>query len=115
MHKILTKKFCLICTAQKKKKKKNTENQIDRTLILCVNYPQAYLKAVRNNRGDLRQSIAESKRQLADSRSLGPRILAHTTRSNKVIDTEKTLERSELKPGGQIVTERKTTIEHEEV
>ncbi|XP_016837243.1 serine/arginine repetitive matrix protein 2 isoform X2 [Nasonia vitripennis] len=71
---------------------------------------EAYLQAVRNNRGDLRVALAESKRQLS-----GPRVLQHTTRSNKVVDTEKTLERSELKQDGQIVTERKTTVEHEEI
>ncbi|KAL7300431.1 hypothetical protein TKK_0006785 [Trichogramma kaykai] len=79
---------------------------------------EAYLRAVRNNRdGDIRLALAESRRQLAETSGLskGPRVLAHTTRSNKVIDTEKTLERSELKPEGQIVTERKTTVEHEEI
>jgi hypothetical protein len=70
---------------------------------------------VRNNRGDLRLALAESTRQLSGHQSPGPRVLQHTTRSNKVVDTERTLERSELKQDGQIVTERKTTVEHEEV
>lgn len=74
---------------------------------------QAYQKAVRNNRGDLRVALAESSKQLAPQS--GPRVIQHTTRSNKVIDTEKTLEKKELKADGLIVTEKKQTVEHEEV
>ncbi|XP_076547648.1 chascon isoform X2 [Osmia lignaria lignaria] len=74
---------------------------------------EAYHQAVRNNRGDLRLALAESSKQLASQ--TGPRVVQHTTKSNKVIDTEKTLERKELKPDGLIVTERKRTVEHEEI
>ncbi|OAD54342.1 hypothetical protein WN48_08056 [Eufriesea mexicana] len=74
---------------------------------------QAYQKAVRSNRGDLRVALAESCKQLASQ--TGPRVVQHTTKSNKVIDTEKTLEKKELKPDGLIVTERKRTVEHEEI
>ncbi|XP_017876389.1 serine/arginine repetitive matrix protein 2 [Ceratina calcarata] len=74
---------------------------------------EAYQTAVRNNRGDLRVALAESAKQLASQ--TGPRVVQHTTKSNKVIDTEKTLERKELKPDGLIVTERKRTVEHEEI
>lgn len=74
---------------------------------------QAYHKAVRSNRGDLRVALAESSKQLAPQS--GPRVIQHTTRSNKVIDTEKTLEKKELKADGLIVTEKKRTVEHEEV
>lgn len=66
-----------------------------------------------NYRGDLRAALAESCKQLASQ--TGPRVVQHTTKSNKVIDTEKTLERKEFKPDGLIVTERKRTVEHEEV
>lgn len=66
-----------------------------------------------NHRGDLRAALAESCKQLASQ--TGPRVVQHTTKSNKVIDTEKTLERKEFKPDGLIVTERKRTVEHEEV
>lgn len=41
--------------------------------------------------------------------------MQHTTRSNKVIDTEKTLEKQELKADGVIFTEKKKTVEHEEI
>ncbi len=68
---------------------------------------------MRNNRGDLRVALAESSKQL--SSQSGPRVIQHTTRSNKVIDTEKTLEKKELKADGLIVTEKKRTVEHEEV
>ncbi|KAG7207424.1 hypothetical protein KM043_009071 [Ampulex compressa] len=74
---------------------------------------EAYQKAVRSNRGDLRVALAESSKQLAQQ--TGPRVVQHTTRSNKVIDTEKTLEKKELKADGLIVTERKQTVEHEEI
>ncbi|XP_076291578.1 chascon isoform X3 [Lasioglossum baleicum] len=74
---------------------------------------EAYQNAVRNNRGDLRAALAESCKQLASQ--TGPRVVQHTTKSNKVIDTEKTLEKKELKPDGLIVTERKRTVEHEEI
>ncbi|PBC32743.1 hypothetical protein APICC_09278 [Apis cerana cerana] len=76
---------------------------------------EAYQKAVRSNhRGDLRAALAESCKQLQQSQT-GPRVVQHTTKSNKVIDTEKTLERKEFKPDGLIVTERKRTVEHEEI
>lgn len=68
---------------------------------------------MRNNRGDLRVALAESSKQLTPQS--GPRVIQHTTRSNKVIDTEKTLEKKELKADGLIVTEKKRTVEHEEV
>ncbi|XP_033342738.2 chascon [Megalopta genalis] len=74
---------------------------------------EAYQNAVKNNRGDLRAALAESCKQLASQ--TGPRVVQHTTKSNKVIDTEKTLEKKELKPDGLIVTERKRTVEHEEI
>lgn len=74
---------------------------------------QAYQKAVHSNRGDLRVALAESSKQLTPQS--GPRVIQHTTRSNKVIDTEKTLEKKELKADGLIVTEKKRTVEHEEV
>lgn len=74
---------------------------------------EAYQKAVRSNRGDLRVALAETSKQLAPQS--GPRVIQHTTRSNKVIDTEKTLEKKELKADGLIVTERKQTVEHEEI
>lgn len=62
----------------------------------------------------MRAALAESWKQLQQSQT-GPRVVQHTTKSNKVIDTEKTLERKEFKPDGLIVTERKRTVEHEEV
>ncbi|XP_018403077.1 PREDICTED: uncharacterized protein LOC108780000 [Cyphomyrmex costatus] len=74
---------------------------------------EAYQKAVHSNRGDLRVALAESSKQLASQS--GPRVIQHTTRSNKVIDTEKTLEKKELKADGLIVTEKKRTVEHEEI
>ncbi|XP_032678167.1 uncharacterized protein LOC116847352 isoform X2 [Odontomachus brunneus] len=74
---------------------------------------EAYQKAVRSNRGDLRVALAESSKQLTPQS--GPRVIQHTTRSNKVIDTEKTLEKKELKADGLIVTEKKRTVEHEEI
>ncbi|KAI4482440.1 hypothetical protein M0802_013708, partial [Mischocyttarus mexicanus] len=74
---------------------------------------EAYQKAVQSNRGDLRIALAESAKQI--SPETGPRIVQHTTRSNKVIDTEKTLEKQELKSDGLIVTEKKKTVEHEEI
>ncbi|XP_033220354.1 uncharacterized protein LOC117174981 isoform X2 [Belonocnema kinseyi] len=74
---------------------------------------ETYLQAIRSNKGDLRIALAESSKQLAPQ--TGPRVVQHTTRSSKVVDTEKTLERSELKANGQIVTEKKKTIEHEEI
>ncbi|XP_076169395.1 chascon [Ptiloglossa arizonensis] len=74
---------------------------------------EAYQKAVRSNRSDLRVALAESSKQLA--LQTGPRVVQHTTKSNKVIDTEKTLEKKELKSDGLIVTERKRTVEHEEI
>ncbi|XP_015116780.1 muscle M-line assembly protein unc-89 isoform X2 [Diachasma alloeum] len=74
---------------------------------------EAYQQAVRSNRGDLRLALAESSRQVAVN--TGPRIVQHKTKSNKVIDTEKTLERKEFKPDGAIVTETKKSVEHEEI
>lgn len=61
----------------------------------------------------MRLSLVESTKQLPIE--IGPRIVQHTTKSNKVIDTEKKHERKELKADGGIVTETKTSITHEEV
>ncbi|XP_066595201.1 uncharacterized protein chas isoform X2 [Prorops nasuta] len=74
---------------------------------------ELYQRAVRNNRGDLRVALAESSKQITSQ--TGPRVVQHTTRSNKVVDTEKTLEKKELKADGLIVTETKKTVEHEEI
>lgn len=68
---------------------------------------------MRSNRGDLRVALAESSKQLTPQS--GPRVIQHTVKSNKVIDTEKTLEKKALKADGSIVTEKKRTVEHEEV
>ncbi|KAF7379681.1 hypothetical protein HZH68_016629 [Vespula germanica] len=82
-------------------------------VIMLLVMVMAYQKAVQSNRGDLRIALAESTKQIAPQ--TGPRIVQHTTRSNKVIDTEKTLEKQELKSDGLIVTEKKKTVEHEEI
>lgn len=74
---------------------------------------QVYLKAVKNNRGDLRTALAESSKQVVPA--TGPRVIQHTTRSNKVIDTENKLQKSQVQADGRIVTETKKTVEHEEV
>lgn len=71
------------------------------------------MRAIQTNTGDLRTALAESAKQLAVN--TGPRVVQHKTRSNKVVDTEKTHEKKQLKADGLIVTETKTTVEHEEV
>ncbi|XP_015605368.1 uncharacterized protein LOC107272590 [Cephus cinctus] len=74
---------------------------------------EVYLRAIKSNRGDLRVALAESSKQLVPQS--GPRVLQHTTKTNKVVDTEKKLERKELKADGLIITETKKTVEHEEI
>ncbi|KAK0091503.1 hypothetical protein PV326_003108, partial [Microctonus aethiopoides] len=75
---------------------------------------EAYQQAIRNNNSrDLRQALAESSKQL--STESGPRVIQHTTKSSKVIDTEEKHERNELKSDGAIVTETKTSVTHEEI
>lgn len=68
---------------------------------------------MQSNRGDLRIALAESSKQVVPA--TGPRIVQHTTRSNKVTDTENKLEKSQVRADGRIVTETKRTVEHEEV
>ncbi|XP_020709665.2 uncharacterized protein LOC105688820 isoform X2 [Athalia rosae] len=74
---------------------------------------EVYLQAVQNNRGDLRVALAESSKQIVPA--TGPRVVQHTTRSNKVTDTENKLQKSQIQADGRIVTETKRTVKHEEV
>ncbi|XP_012282817.1 serine/arginine repetitive matrix protein 1 isoform X2 [Orussus abietinus] len=74
---------------------------------------EAYQRAIRANRTDLRAALQESSKELAPQ--TGPRVLRHTTKSNKVVDTEDTLEKKELKADGLVVTETNKTVEHEEI
>lgn len=45
----------------------------------------------------------------------GPRILRHTTNKNRVADTENTNLRSTALSDGRIITEKRTTDEHEHI
>ncbi|XP_046593992.1 uncharacterized protein LOC107218688 isoform X1 [Neodiprion lecontei] len=74
---------------------------------------EVYLKAIQTNKGDLRAALAESSKQVVPV--TGPRVVQHTTRSNKVTDTENKLQKSQIQADGRIITETKRTVEHEEV
>ncbi|XP_034940858.1 transcription initiation factor TFIID subunit 1 [Chelonus insularis] len=77
---------------------------------------EAYQQAIQNqHQKDLRLALAESLGKSSQISEIGPRIIQHTTKSNKIIDTEKRLERKGLKPNGTIVTETQTSVTHEEI
>lgn len=54
----------------------------------------------------------EAQKQLV---SFGPRLVSHTTKARKTIDTEDTDLKYLAKPDGTLVTEKKQTTEHEEL
>lgn len=62
-------------------------------------------------------TLAETVNQLSvnSSEHIEPRIIQQTTKSNKIVDTEKKIKRTGIKPDGAIVTETKTSVTHEEV
>ncbi|XP_074102907.1 chascon isoform X2 [Cotesia typhae] len=77
-------------------------------------YQLAIIRNNNNSRKNLRMTLAETVNQLS-SDHIEPRVIQHTTKSNKVIDTEKKIKRTGLKPDGAIVTETKTSVTHEEI
>ncbi|XP_057326651.1 probable cyclin-dependent serine/threonine-protein kinase DDB_G0292550 isoform X1 [Microplitis mediator] len=80
-------------------------------------YQLAIIRNNNNSRKNLRMTLAETVNQLSvnSSEHIEPRIIQHTTKSNKIVDTEKKIKRTGIKPDGAIVTETKTSVTHEEI
>lgn len=76
---------------------------------------QAYLKAAgarKNIHKELLTNEAQRQLQLVPN---GPRVVKHTTNTQKTIDTEDTNLRCLAQPDGTLVTETQKTTEHEEL
>lgn len=71
---------------------------------------QSYLNAVRSGAKDLRPLLESALRPTG-----GPRVIRHTTNTNRVADTENTNLRSTALSDGRIITEKQTTDEHEHI
>lgn len=76
--------------------------------------PQAYVKAISSGVENIQEVLLspEAQKQLV---SFGPRLVSHTTKARKTIDTEDTDLKCLAKPDGTLVTEKKQTTEHEEL
>lgn len=72
------------------------------------------MKAVKSGAGNIKETLLspEAQKQLV---SVGPRLVSHTTKARKTIDTENTDLKYLAKPDGTLVTEKKQTTEHEVV
>lgn len=77
-------------------------------------FAQAYVTAVKSGVENIKEALfsPEAQQQLVPT---GPRLLSHTTKARKTIDTENTDLKYLAKPDGTLVTERKQTTEHEEI
>lgn len=75
---------------------------------------QAYVKAVKSGVENVAEVLLspEAQKQLV---STGPRLVLHTTKARKTIDTENTDLKHLAKSDGTLVTEKKQTTEHEEI
>lgn len=75
---------------------------------------QTYVKAVNSGAENIQDILlsTESQKQLIPT---GPRLVHHSTKAHKTIDTEDTDLRCLAQPDGTLVTEKKQTTEHEEL
>lgn len=75
---------------------------------------QAYVKAINSGVKNIQEVLLlpEAQKQLV---SVGPRLVSHTTKARKTIDTEDTELKCLAKSDGTLVTEKKQTTEHEEL
>lgn len=75
---------------------------------------QAYVKAISSGVENIQEVLLspEAQKQLV---SFGPRLVSHTTKARKTIDTEDTDLKCLAEADGTLVTEKKQTTEHEEL
>ncbi|XP_031629629.1 uncharacterized protein LOC116344908 isoform X2 [Contarinia nasturtii] len=72
---------------------------------------EAYVNAV-NNGVEIQELLSpEAQKQLIPT---GPRLIHHSTKARKIIDTEDTDLKCSAQPDGTLVTEKRQTTEHEE-
>lgn len=76
---------------------------------------QAYLKAIRSQKKDLRLALRQGSSELLAPYPANGRIIHHSTKNRKVIDSEDTKHLSEIQEDGRLITETRKTTEHEEV
>lgn len=76
-------------------------------------YLQAYVNAINSGVENIQEALLspEAQKQLI---STGPRLVGHTTKARKTIDTEDTDLKYSAQPDGTLVTEKRQTTEHEE-
>lgn len=76
---------------------------------------QAYLKAIQSQKKDLRLALRKGSSELLSSNPPNGRIVHHSTKNRKVIDSEDTKHFSEIQNDGKLITETTKTNTHEEV
>lgn len=76
-------------------------------------YLQAYVSAINSGVENIQEALLspEAQKQLI---STGPRLVHHSTKAHKTIDTEDTDLKYSAQPDGTLVTEKRQTTEHEE-
>lgn len=76
-------------------------------------FTQAYVKVINSGVENIQEALLspEAQKQLVPT---GPRIVHHSTKARKTIDTEDTDLKYSAKPDGTLVTEKIQTTEHEE-
>lgn len=81
----------------------------------CFSIFQAYLKAIQSQRKDLRLALRQGSSELLSSSTPNGRVIHHSMKNRKVIDSENTKHLSEVQNDGRLITETMKTTEHEEV
>lgn len=85
-------------------------------ILLCFEFVwlQAYVNAVNSGVENIQEALLspEAQKQLIPT---GPRLVHHSTKARKVIDTEDTDLKYSAQPDGTLVTEKRQTTEHEEI
>lgn len=76
-------------------------------------YLKAYVNAINSGVGNIQEALLspEAQKQLVPT---GPKLIHHSTKARKTIDTEDTDLKYSAQPDGTLVTEKKQTTEHEE-
>lgn len=82
--------------------------------IPLLHHTQAYVNAISSGVENIQEVLLspEAQKQLV---SFGPRLVSHTTKARKTIDTEDTDLKCLAEVDGTLVTEKKQTTEHEEL
>lgn len=89
-------------------------NYTQTNVIIVFIYLQAYVNAINSGVENIQEVLLspEAQKQLI---STGPRLVQHSTKAHKTIDTEDTDLKYSAQADGTLVTEKRQTTEHEEI